>query len=207
MRSNIKLGLSGLLPIALLALLDQVIAKFTGSILFPAPPLTLAAMNTLSTEFRDAITAATEGSVVARKIRDAKVLEVQDALRATADYVRTVCNGEADKLAQSGFMLSKTPEPINVVAVPDNVAAAATDTPNEVVIRWGRTEGARMFRLERAETDPTAGATTWVPVGQTSRQRLVIGGMEPYKASWFRVIGIGKGSEGFPSDVVLARAA
>lgn len=207
MRSNIKLGLTRLLPISTLALLDQVIAKLTGNALFPTPPLTLAAMNTLSMEFKGAITDATEGSLASRKIRDAKMLEVQDALRATADYVRTVCNGEANKLSQSGFMLSKEREPINVVDIPKNVVAAATDTPKEAVVRWGRTEGARMFRVERAESDPAAGATTWMPVGQTSRQRLVIGGLVPYQACWFRVVGIGKGSEGYPSDVVLARAA
>lgn len=207
MRSNIRLSLTRLLPVALLALLDQVIAKFTGNALFPSPPLSLAALTALSTELKVAITDATEGSVAARKFRDVKVLEVRDALRTTADYVRTVCNGEADKLAQSGFTLSKTPEPINMVAVPANVSAAATDTPQEAVVRWGHTEGARMFRVERALSDPTVGETTWVPVGQTSRQRLVIVGLEPYKACWFRVVGIGKGSEGFPSDVVLARAA
>ena len=207
MRSNIKLSLTRLLPVALLALLDQVIAKFTGNALFPSPPLSLAALNSLSTEFKDAITDATEGSVAARKLRDAKVLEVRDGLRATADYVRTVCNGEADKLAQSGFMLSKTPEPINMVAVPGKLMAAATDTPSEALVRWGHTVGAHMFRIERALSDPTLGETTWVPVGQTTRQRWVISGLEPYKACWIRVVAIGRISEGFPSDVVLARAA
>ena len=94
-----------------------------------------------------------------------------------------------------------------MVAVPRNVEATATDVSGVVKIRHGKAEGARMYRTERAMSDPAAGETTWVPVGLTSRLRLEITGLSPYEACWFRVIGVGKTSEGLPSDVVLGRAA
>ncbi|MBK6944522.1 MAG: hypothetical protein IPH21_07500 [Flavobacteriales bacterium] len=207
MRNNIKMGLSRLIPVALLAFLDNVIAKFTGSTLFSAPPVTVVDMQNLSDELRAAIEAATGGSIVTRKVRDAKVLEAQEVLRLTADYVRLVCRGNAADLAASGFPLAKQPEPINIVAVPRNVEATATDVTGVVKIRHNKAEGARMYRTERAMSDPTAGETTWVPVGLTSRLRLEITGLQPYEACWFRVIGVGKTSEGLPSDIVLGRAA
>lgn len=207
MRSNIKLGLYKLLPTALLSLLNHVISKLTGNPFFPAPPLTLAEMKTLSETFTQAIDDAIGGSIESRKIRDAQVLDVRDALVRTADYVRLQSNGDAIKQASSGFELAKRPEPINTVGIPSNVTATATDVSQEVLVRWGKTEGARMGRVERAMSDPTLGSTTWVNVGQTSRQRFVVTGLPSYEACWFRVIGVGKITEGLPSDIVLGRAA
>ena len=207
MRTNIKLGLYLLLPTALLALLNHVISKLTGNLLFPAPPLTLVQMQALSDAFAKSIDDSMGGSVESRTIRDANVQEVRSALRVTADYVRAVSDGDAAKLASSGFELAKKPEPINSVGIPGNVTATATDVANELLVRWGKAVGAKMGRLERALSDPTLGATTWVTVGQTSRQRMVVKGLPSYEACWFRVIGIGKVSEGLPSDIAMGRAA
>lgn len=39
---------------------------------------------------------------------------------------------------------------------------------------------ARMFRAEQATSDPSLGETTWVTVGQVSRQRFTVSGLEPH---------------------------
>ena len=129
MRQNIKLSLYKLAVLQLLALLNNVIEKLTANAgVFTTPPITVAAMKTLSDAFTKAINAATEGGVADRKERDKLVLEVRSMLRIQADYVRSVCNGDAALLALSGFALSKLPEPINEVGIPQNVKAEATDT-------------------------------------------------------------------------------
>ena len=64
-----------------------------------------------------------------------------------------------------------------------------------------------MFRAEQATSDPTLGETTWVNVGQVSRQRFTVSGLTPYKSYWFRIIAMGIDKEGLPSDVVLGRPA
>lgn len=207
MRANIKLGLFDLTPVRLLALFNNVIAKLTGSAVFTAPPVAVPDLTAQSEALADAIELATDGSLAARKQRDALVLEVRDTLRATAEYVRQVANGDASVLAQSGFQLAKMPEPITVLGVPGNVVATATDSAGDLLVRWTRGEGARMYRLERADRDPAAGEVNWSPVAQTARQRFVVSGLRPYEANWFRVIAIGIDREGLPSDVVMGRAA
>jgi hypothetical protein len=207
MRPNIKLSLFQLLPTALLTLFNHVIGKLTGNPLFPNTPLTIPEMTTLSNELKTTIDNAIGGSIEARELRNNKVKEVRDVLRVTADYVRAQCDGDAAKLASSGFELAKQPEPITVVGIPGNLRASASDTTGSILLRWGKTEGARMFKLERAISDPTLGETTWVTMGQSTRQRFVAVGLEPYKAYWFRVIAVGKDKEGIPSDVVIGRAA
>jgi len=207
MRPNIKIGLANMLPPALLAFFNHVIAKLTGNALFPNLPVTLVEMTTLSTALQAAITAAIDGTSTDRAHRNAVVLQVQDVLRVTADYVRAECDGDAEMLTTSGFPLAKQPEPYTEVGIPTNVRASATDVSGEVKLRWGRTVAARMFRIEQATSDPTLGTTTWITVGQVSRQRFIVTGLAPYKSYWFRIVALGIDKEGLPSDVVLGRPA
>jgi hypothetical protein len=98
------------------------------------------------------------------------------------------------------------PVPITAIDIPRRVTAIASDSPGTVLLRWGKTEGARMFRVERSITDPVLGDPIWTFVVMTSRQRYLASGQEPYRPYWFRVIALGKEKEGLPSDVVLGRA-
>jgi hypothetical protein len=207
MRANIKLGLFGMLPAALLAFLDHVIVKLTGNTLFPTPPVPLAGMETLRDELHAAIQAARDGNSHDREHRRSKVREVQDLLRVTADYVRAQCDGDAEKLAASGFPLTRQPERQNVVGVPGDLRACSTDVSGQVKLRWGKAEASRIFKVEQALSDPTMGVATWQTLGLVSRQHFIVSGLKPYESCWFRVTAIGIDKEGLPSDVVLGRAA
>lgn len=207
MRANIKIGLAKMLPPALLAFFNHVIAKLTGNALFPNLPVPLVDMTALSTTLQSAITAAIDGTSTDRAHRDAVVQEVRDVLRVTADYVRAECDGDAEKLTTSGFPLAKQPEPYTEVGIPKNVRADASDVSGEVKLRWGRTVAARMFRVEQATSDPAQGTTTWNTIGQVSRQRFIVTGLKPYDSYWFRIVALGIDKEGLPSDVVLGRPA
>lgn len=207
MRADIKMELFNLRPPALLALLDHVITSMDGNPVFTNPTPAIPVLRTLSEELRDLISDSTDGSSSARAQRDAKVLAVRDALRATSAYVRSACNGDAVKLSTSGFPLRKTPSPVTVVEVPKNLVAKRTSCSGEVKLRWGRTLGARMFRVERSEIDPASGQAVWTSIGFISHQHFYAKELTPYAPYWFRVIAVGKDHEGLPSDVVLGRAA
>jgi hypothetical protein len=206
MRANIKLALYNLVPVALLALLDNVIQKLTGNALFPAPPVTLAAMQANSDELKAAIEDATGGSTAARKHRNNVVAKTRDILRIQGNYVRAVGNGDAAKLASSGFTLAKRPESVPV-GIPQRLQAEPTSVSGRIVLRWGRAQGARVYRVEQADVDPTKGTAQWSTVQLTTRLRLNVDGQVPYQAAWFRVSAIGINAESLPSDVVMGRAA
>lgn len=208
MRPNIKLSLYKLAAMKLLVLFNNVIEKFTlNASTFPNPPISVANMETMSVSFSTAVYAAIDGGVADRKKRDNLVLEVRDMLRTQADYVRSVCGANAAMLALSGFELSKMPEPINEVGIPGRLVAAATDKSGDLLIRWGKTIGARMFRVEKASGDPAGGPVTWNEIALTGRQSAVVSGLVPYTEYYFRVIGVGITHEGMPSDIVMGRAA
>jgi hypothetical protein len=207
MRANIRLSLVKLFPVQLLALLDNVITKLTGNTNFTNLPKSVEELGTLRDAFKAAIEEATDGSVSARKKRDQMVLEVRDALRANADHQRAQAKGNAAILSTGGFTLAKVPEPLNEVGVPGKLLASATDAAGEVMIRWSKTPGARMYRVDQAASDPAAGETAWKALGLISRHRFLVKGLKSYEACWFRITAIGIESEGLPSDVVMGRAA
>lgn len=207
MRANIKIGLYEMLPNALLAFFSLIISRLTGNALFPNLPVTLANMVILRDDLAAAIAAAMDGNSIDREHRNKLVLEVRDVLRVTADYVRAECDGDADKLVTSGFPLAKKPERYLEVGTPKNLVASATNTSGQVKLRWGRAIAYRLFRLEQASGDPALGEVTWSTVALISRQSYIVNGLKSYESNWFRVIAIGKDSEGLPSDVVLGRAA
>ena len=66
MKANIKLSLSLLTPMKLLALFRVVIAKLTGNAIFPTPAVTLAAMTTQADTLEVAIEEATNGNIWCR---------------------------------------------------------------------------------------------------------------------------------------------
>ncbi|MBK9763268.1 MAG: fibronectin type III domain-containing protein [Flavobacteriales bacterium] len=207
MYANIKLDLFNMRPPALLALLNHVTTSLDGNPLFPAPTIPVSALRDLTNELRDSIVEATHGSLSARVYRDAKVVEVRSALRRTSDYVRMESAGDAAKLCSSGFSLRKVPSPINEVDAPKGLVAKPTSSTGEVKLRWGRTHGARIFRVERCEVDPTTGDVTWTTIGTVSRQSFTAVDLVPYAPYWFRVFAFGKDNEGLPSNVALGRAA
>lgn len=205
-RPNIRTRLTRLNANMLLMLLRTVISKMTGNVFFPAPPVPLADAKAKCDALDVAIQDATDGSKAQKALRDEKAKEVADILRAYAHYQRLVANGDSRKLTTGGFEMAKEPELITVIAIPKNVRASATHISGQALLRWGKTKGARMFKVERAISDPTLGEPAWESLGFTSLQRFVAAGLEPYQAYWFRVIAIGKEKEGLPSTVVLGRA-
>ena len=207
MLANIKLSLYKLLPMGIFFLLENVIAKMTGNPLFTTPPVSYADMGTLRDELLAAIEDATEGSTAARAHRDEKLEEAKTVLRVTADYVRAECAGNAAKLTTSGFALAKNPSPVTEVGIPQRLVATATDVSGKVRLRWSRTIGAKVYRVEQAKSDPAAGEVIWNSIALVGRAKHDVTGLTSYAPNWFRVVAVGISSEGLPSDVVLGRAA
>src|SRR5436190_12768732 len=135
-KSNIKLSLFQLTFVKLLALIRNVIAKMTGNPNFATPAVSLAAMKTLADLFEAAIEDATNGSRQSKLVRNQLALQVRDMLNTQADYVRSICNGDAVKLDSSGFELAKQREPIGIPGIAKDMQALFTNRSGTVDLRW-----------------------------------------------------------------------
>lgn len=206
MKANIRLYLSRLNPVAVLMLLRNVISKMTGNVNFATPKVPLADMTTLADDLERAIEQSTAGSKQAKLDRNALVTTAKLDLTAQADYVRSICLGDAAMLNSSGFELSKQPEPVGVPVIPQNVTVRATGRDGELELRCQKSHGAFGYSVFISETDPEI-KSTWKLLTYTGRVKHMVTGLESYKAYWFCMSAVGAAGESAKSDIAMGRAA
>lgn len=206
MKANIKLSLSSLTAVRLLALLRNVVAKLTGNASYPTPPVALAAMTTAGDDLEQAIEEATNGSKASKEARNAIVVEVQDMLRTVADYVRMTAGGDAAMLATSGYELAKQPQPIGVPGIAREMQVRITNSKGTLELRWRAVHGAHGYQVWMTASDPNVEAN-WEAIGYSTRSSHLVSALESYKAYWFCVSAIGSAGEGLQCDPAMGRAA
>lgn len=206
MKANIKTALFRLIPIALLALLNNVIAKLTGNAQLPSPPVDLATMTAASNELEAAIEKASNGSQHDRTVRNTLVKKVRGMLTQVANYVRTTANGDADILTSSGFEMAKVPERVGLPGAPQRLVVLMGELPGTTEVRWRRERGANTYKVMRSDKDPSVEAN-WEVVSLTSKVTYIDTGLVGYKSYWYQVSAIGYAGEGKASAIVMGRAA
>lgn len=206
MKANIKLSLSELTFVKLLALIKNVIKKMTGNANFTTPAVPLSEMQTLADAFEDAIEDATSGSRLSKLQRNEYVLQVREVLRKQADYVRSVAEGSAVILESSGFELAKQREPVGIPGTTKDLQARFTNRRGDVDLRWRTVHGAHGYQVWMTDKDPAIEAN-WQAIGYTTRVSHSVSGLESLKAYWFCVSAIGSAGEGAQSDPAKGIAA
>jgi hypothetical protein len=207
MRANIKLVLSRLNPVLLLALLRNIVAKMTGNLSYPTPPIAMGAMTGLADNLETAIEVATNGSRQSRLLRDDLAEQGREMLRTQADYVRQQGNGDRTILESSGYPLAKTPVPLGPLSVPMIRYARMTGVTGQVELLWKGSHGADFYNLYSMEQDPALPGAKWTLVNSTKNVRYMMEGLEPFKPMWFAVSAKGAAGETAKSDPALGRAS
>lgn len=207
MKANIKLSLYRLTVTALLALLRNVWAKLTGNPNFTTPAVTLAALKAQGDALEAAIEAATDGSKESRILRDDAVAATQAMLRIQADYVRTICAGDAAKLITSGFEMAKTPTPVGIPNAPLIKLVRMTGEKGQVTMRWTGSRGADTYNVLMTTNDPATDSVKWEIVGSTTKTRFKKDGLLSLTRYWFAVRAVGSAGQSVMSDPAMGVAA
>lgn len=173
-------------------LVDDVVNGITGNAAFPTPPVTVAALTTLNTTFRAAVTAAHLGGPTQTAERDNVYDTVVAALRKNANYVENQSNNNVATLLSSGFDIVST-----------NRASAPLDQPfiteisnlatTKLLIRLDSILNAKSYQVQMA----MAANGPWSEAGiYTQARRIVLMGLTPGTIYFVRVRAIG-GSTGY----------
>lgn len=205
-KSNIALFLSKLRPEGLLALMRNVIAKMTGNTNFATPAVAMAVLGAKADALEVAIAEATFGSRQSKLLRDDLVRECEVLMTTQADYVRSICNGDASKLDSSGFKLAKERTVVGIPGTSQRMEARITNLKGELELRWKSVYGAHGYQVWMSKDDPAV-EKNWTAIGYTTRVKHLVTDLESYKAYWFCVSAIGVAGEGAQSDPALGRAA
>ncbi len=206
MKANIRTGLSLMNALKTLALLRNVVTKLTGNTHFPDPPVKLSDLTARGNALQAAIELATNGSQQSKLDRNKLTTYAKAELTSTADYVRSVGNGDAAILSTSGFELAKQREPIGIPGTSKRMEARLTGLRNELELRWATVHGAHGYQIWMTDKDPAVDGN-WEAVGYTTRVRHLVTALDSYKAYWFCVSAIGVAGEGAQCDPAMGRAA
>ncbi len=206
MKANIKVPVDKLKATAVLALMRNVVAKMTGNANFTTPAVKLTDLTAKADELEGAIQAATFGSRQSKLMRKQLELEGANLLRAQADYVRSVCGGDAVMLDSSGFELAKQREPIGIPGQAQRMQARITNLKGQLELRWKTVHGAHGYQVWMAEKDPAVDGS-WTAIGYTTRVKHLVSDLESHKAYFFCVSAIGTAGEGAQCPVAMGEAA
>ena len=173
-------------------LADDVVDGLTGNAAFPTPPMLPAALITLNTTLRTAITAADAGGPTQTAEKNNTYKAVTSALRKDANYVENQSDNDQATLLSSGFDIVST-----------NRAQAPLDQPviveisnlatTQLLIRMLSILNARSYQVQLA----TTANGPWSEAGIfTQARRIVLPGLTPGTIYFVRARAIG-GSTGY----------
>lgn len=206
--ATIKTGLSKLNANGLVAKADYVIDMLTANAAtFPAPSPALAVLTTEMNALRDAISAATEGGKAAHQAKRDQSVKLRDLLKAEADYVANIAQGDARKILDGGFDVRSARTPSVLPSAPRGLEARLTGITTTVSLDWATQHEVRLYHVYMTSQDPASANAVWTLVGTSTKTRHVIADLESYRAYWFKVTAINVVGESPASDVLMARAA
>lgn len=180
---NIALFFHKLKADAVLALMRNVEAKMSNNANFPVPLVKLTDMQAKADAFEAAIEDATFGSRQSKLVRDQLMAECGEMLAKQADYVRSICDGDAVMLDSSGFQLAKQPSPLPAPSAPTNVKLIRSLIAGVLKLQWRKETGVVLYYVEQQEE----GSEEWTRIISSTRVRHEITGLTTGKAYSYRV--------------------
>jgi len=155
---------------------SHVITKLTGNANFSSPPVTLANLKKLQSDFDDATVAAARGGTELTAIKNAKREELLDALRSIAAYVQSIASRDLPMLLSSGFEANSTNRAPVTLEAP-SIITVANEATTTLTVRLQAVENARSYQV-RASAN--GNGSTWLPtVDSTQARRIILGSLTP----------------------------
>lgn len=202
----VKLGLLGLTPTALVEKGRTLVQSCTGNANITLPPAVLTDLSAACDALEVAnIAVRDNGGRMDTLVRDARVTDLEELIRALAGYVQAQCDGDQEKITSTGFGTRRRPSPIGVVDAPGNLRAVRGKLPGEVQLRWDGVRGRLLYVLFHTNDPNNDGS--WKMLAQTSKNFYTATGLASDQVHYFRTMAIGAAGEGPVSDNANSKAA
>lgn len=163
--------------------------SLTGNSDFPTPPVTLSAFQTLIDNYLAKLAAAFHGTVAQTAEKNVAKADLLTGMRTNAIYVNTTANGNEVKLAGSGYVFAKTPQPRGPFEVPKKFTVLADRQPGRANIDFGAMNGAAY--MVRITNDVNVERNLW-PTTIDTRRSFYIEGLK--SGERYTAIGAYKGT-------------
>lgn len=120
----------------LVEIAQLIVSKMSLNADFPKPVPTLTVIQTAITEYSAALVKAKDGTKQDTQIKNDKKLVLEDLLAKLGNYVNGITEGDLAKLDGSGFPITKLPEPIGILPVPENFHVTTGDNSGEALLNF-----------------------------------------------------------------------
>lgn len=181
---------------------NSIIASMTefAATYFPTPSPTIAYMQTVLTDFTNALTKAKTGSSLDKDDKNQKREVLISNLHLLSAYVLFASGGNALIAKASGYSVAKAPIPGAQVLPATNQKVEDGVNSGEIKYSFDKVPGAKSY-LYQYTADPVTPNSVWTGQPGTVR-KTVFTGLEVGKRYWFRVLAIGTNGQGAYSDAV-----
>jgi hypothetical protein len=193
---RISLAFTRLGDLLLIQYADVVALLLFGNAAYPAPPVTAAAFGLLTTGFRDAKTAQTEGRALATATKNAKRELLVAAMRELAAYVQMVGGNNLETLLSSGFEVVVPGSNLSEVLAAPVIEKVKLGQSGELITVVTPVRNSRGYEMQIAEMTDATTQGPWASAGfHTNSRRILTAGLTPGKIYVIRVRAMG-GSSG-----------
>jgi hypothetical protein len=203
--AKVKLDLTDLSITALIATLQNIVAKMTGNAVYTAIAAKVTALNAAITALvaaNGAYNAAVSDTSAKLTARDDRRVDAENAARALASAAEGESSDAAD-LESGGFGIQATAAPVGDMPAPENLSAAIGDMDGEVDCNWNAIRRGVQTYIAEYATSPS-GPWTQFYVGKPSKATAP--GLTSGTQYWFRVRAVGANGPGPWSDPATSRA-
>lgn len=198
--AKVKLNLSRLTRLELIALAVQIHAGITGNPNYTTPNPALVALQA-------AIDALTTGNGELDTIRQAaqeKTVEVDgldlalmDIVRQLGSYVENASGGDEQKILSAGMDVRDDAAPVQMTQVM-SLEAGFGDNGGEVDLNWDPIHGASSYEIQ-SSPDPIT-PDSWNHAAVSTKSSATVGGLGTGTRCWFQVRAVGANGNGPWSD-------
>ena len=138
--------------------------------------------------------------------RDTAFRELKTMRMELGNFVQAQSQGDLDLIQSAGFEVERKPQPSSKPTTPANLRAKGTEYPSEILVNFNGVKGKLYYRLFICKEDPKV-ASNWKFHSATSKNRVLVTGMESHSEVHFRVVAVGTAGASPVSDYATAKAA
>jgi len=183
------------------------VSKMTGNPAFATPIPSLADVTAAADRLDKAVQNYDfSRSRLDKQERDFAFADLKGLRQDLGGYVQTISNGDAELITSAGFETVAARKPIGPLPAPGDVRALVRPYPGSLEVRFSGVRGRNAYQVYICSGDPLVEAN-WKLHTLTSKNRLVVDGLESNVTYYFRVEALGAAGWSPMSDITSAKAA
>jgi hypothetical protein len=203
---KVKIGLRGLNPTDKLQKAERVVSGLSSSSIFNKNKKLIKELSSAQVALSKAIEMAEYGDRRAIALRNLCVRNIDAKIRQAASYVEAFSNGNEEEILKSGFEIRRRNNRTQPLSRPENFSIRRTENEGELRLSWSPVKNSKNYLIQTC-TSKSEKSRKWLTILYTTKSRCLVDNLKLGTTYHFRVLAIGAGGIGPPSNTEAIMAA